>query len=277
MAVQEKLSPVARFLARFGCFSIGAVYVLIGLWALLALLSLADPAADEERILQRMADFPLGQACIAAIALGTAGYILWLVFEAVFDPYGFGHSLKGVAERVGIGLSALTYGIIVSAGVKVLLGRGGRGEEQQQALVAGVMDWPGGRWLIAAAGLVVAGAGLYQIKYVHDRDHLRRLEREKLGPFLRATVYVLGWAGYLARCAILLVLGGFLLRAAWTADAGAVRDTDSAFDFLGLGGSTLGDSLFTLVALGTIGYGIFMGINGVFFEPGDESGQAAGA
>jgi hypothetical protein len=266
----RQISPVARFLARYGCFSIGTVYVLIGIWALLALLRLAHPAADEERILQRMADFPLGQAGIAVIAAGTAGYILWLFFEAVFDPYRFGRTLKGLAERLGIGMSALAYGVIVSAALKVLLGKGGRGEEQQRALVAAIMDWPGGRWLIAAAGLLVAGTGLYQIKYVHDRDHLRRLKRDGLGPVLRASVRVLAWSGYLARCAILLVSGGCLLRAAWSSDPRWVRDTDSAFDFLGLGGSTFGDSVFTVVALGTIGYGLFMGINGVFFDFGGE-------
>lgn len=72
--------------------------------------------------------------------------------------------------------------------------------------------------------------------------------------------------GEMARCVILTVLGGFLLRSAWSSDADAVGDTDSAFDFLGLGGSTLGDSVFTLIALGTVGYGIFLYINSAYFD-----------
>ncbi|MDQ3001035.1 MAG: DUF1206 domain-containing protein, partial [Fibrobacterota bacterium] len=121
------LKNIVRFLTRFGCFSIGTVYVLIGVWALLALLRLADPAADEERILQRLAEFPLGEVFIAALSFGTVGYILWLLYEAILDPYGLGRRLKGLAERIGTGLSALAYGIIVSASLRVLLGQGGHG------------------------------------------------------------------------------------------------------------------------------------------------------
>jgi hypothetical protein len=266
VSVRAKITPAAHVLARAGCFSIGTVYVLIGVWAMLALLRVADPAADEERILQRMTEFPGGSLFIAAVAAGTVGYILWLVFEAVFDPYDFGNTLKGVAERIGIGLSTVAYGVIVSSAVKVLMGSGGDGEEKQQALVATVLRWPAGQWLVGAVGVVVAVAGAYQIKYVYDGDHERRLLMDGRGGLARSVVNVLGWTGYCARCAILLVLGWFLLRAAWSFNPREVGDTDSAFDFLGLSGGPLGNALFAAVALGTIAYGVVMYINGVKFN-----------
>ncbi|MDQ3001036.1 MAG: DUF1206 domain-containing protein, partial [Fibrobacterota bacterium] len=136
----------------------------------------------------------------------------------------------------------------------------------QQALAGQILEWTGGRWLIGAAGLLVAFSGLFQIKFVKDRDHERRLRMDKLKGFPRASATVMAWGGYLGRCAILLVLGWFLLDAALSSDPRAVGDTDTAFDFLGLGGSLLGDSVFTLVALGTIFYGIFMYINAVYFK-----------
>jgi hypothetical protein len=265
-SIHGTLRPIVRFLARFGCFSIGTVYVLIGVWALLALLRLADPAADEERILQRMTGFPLGGAFIAAIALGTAGYILWLLYEAILDPYGLGKSVKGLAERIGTALSALAYAVIVSASLKVLSGQGGHGEEGLRVFTGKILDWTGGQWLVGAAGLLVIFSGFFQIKFVYDRDHERRVRMDRLKGFLREGAKVMAWGGYLARCAILLVLGWFLLDAAISADPRAVGDTDTAFDFLGLGGNLTGDSLFTLAALGTIFYGIFMYINGAYFK-----------
>jgi len=268
VSVEQKIAPTAHFLARLGAVSIGTVYVLIGVWAMLALLRLADPAADEQRILQRFLEFPLGSAFVAAVALGTLGYILWLLFEAVFDPYRFGLTLKGVGERIGIALSTLAYGAIVISAMKVLLGSGGKGEEEQQRVVARLLDWPAGQWLVGAMGLVVAFAGLYQLKYVWDGDHKRRLQLDGRGRLTRIGVNILGWAGYGARCAILLVLGWFLLKAAWSFDPKAMGDTDSAFDFLGLGGGRLGDAVFSAVALGTISYGIFMYVNAVYFKFG---------
>jgi hypothetical protein len=273
-AARRSLARVAHVLARVGCVSIGTVYVLIGLWAMLALLRLADPAADEQRILHRMLELPFGGVFIGAIAAGTSGYILWLVYEAVFDPYGFGKTLKGAAERIGIALSTFAYGVIVVAAARVLVGEGPDGERRQQRLVATVLHLPAGRWLIAAAALVVAFTGLYQLKYVYDGDHERRLDMDTHGRRARWVVNALGWAGYGARCAILLVFSGFLLRAAYSFDPRSVGDTDSAFNVLGLSGGPVGNALFSAVALGTIAYGLVMWVNAVYFDFGaDDEGQ----
>ncbi len=237
---------------------------------MLALLRLADPAADEQRILHRILQLPMGGVFIGAVAAGTCGYILWLIFEAIFDPYQFGKTFKGVLERIGIAFSTIAYGTIVAAAARVLWGDGASNERRQQRLVDTVLHWPAGRWLVGAAGVVVAVTGLYQLKYVYDGDHERRLEMDRHGKAARLVVNILGWAGYGARCAILLVVAGFLVHAAYAFNPRAVGDTDSAFDVLGLGGGMAGDVLFSAVALGTVAYGVVMYINAVYFEFGEE-------
>ena len=258
--------PTARVLARVGCCAIGTIYVLIGTWAMLALLRVAAPAADEQRILHRISEWPLGSALLAGLALGTLAYILWLIFDAVFDPYEFGDGLKGMAERIGIALTSLAYGRIGWSAVMALVGSGAHGEQQRRRLVAQVLEWPGGRWMIGLVGVVVAIVGLFQIKYVFEGEHWRWIELRRSRRLARLIVDSLGWAGYGARCAILLVLGWFLLHAAWAFDPNDVGDTDSAFNFLGLSGSAPGHVLFSIVALGTICYGLFMYVNAVRFK-----------
>ena len=258
--------PAARVLARIGCCAIGTLYVLIGVWAMLALLRVADPAADEQRILQRISGWPLGAALIACLALGTLAYIVWLLFDAVFDPYKFGSGLKGVAERIGIALTGLAYGRIGWSAVKVLVGNGAHGEQERQRLASHVLEWSGGRWLVGVAGIVVAIVGLFQVKYVYQGEHRRWIELGRSRRSTRVIVDAVAWAGYGARCAILLVLGWFLLHAAWAFDANDVGDTDSAFNFLGLSGGALGHVLFSVVAVGTICYGLFMYVNALRFK-----------
>ena len=267
---RQKITPAAHVLARVGCVSIGTLYVLIGVWAMLALLGVANPAADEQRILHRILQFPLGGALIGAVALGTSGYIVWLIFEAVVDPYGLGKTPKGVAERIGIAMSTIAYGVIVVAASKVLFAGQASSEREKQRFVATVLNWPAGPWLIGAGGVVIAVAGLYQLKYVYDGDHQRRLLMDQHGKVARTLVNILGWAGYGARCAILLVVGGFMVQAAVSFDPRKVGDTDSAFDVLGLGGGSAGNILFSAVALGTIAYGIVMYINALYFDFGEE-------
>jgi uncharacterized protein DUF1206 len=255
-----------HFLARFGSFCVGTVYVLIGIWALLALLRWAEPAADEARILNRFMSFPMGNVLIAGLAAGIFGYAVWAVYEAVRDPYDFGSRWVGVLERAGLAMGALVYGSLAFTALMALRGHGGHGEESQRLLAARILEWPAGQWLIGAMGLALVASGLFQIKYVSEGGHRRRLRMDSAPPFLRTAAHVLAWSGFIARCVILLVLGGFLLKSAWSSDPGAIGDTDTAFDFLGLGGGTLGDSVFTLIALGTIGYGVFLYINSVFFR-----------
>lgn len=265
-SLKRKMWPAARALARVGCCAIGTIYVLIGVWAMLALLRLAAPAADEQRILQRMSGWPLGAGLIASLALGTLAYIVWLLFDAVFDPYKFGDGLKGVGERIGIALSALAYGKTGWSAVKVLVGSGAHGEQQRQRFAWHVLEWSGGRWMVGVVGVVVAIVGLFQIKYVYEGHHRRWIELPRSSRYARLMVDVLGWAGYGSRCAILVVLGWFLLHAAWAFDAHDVGDTDSAFNFLGLSGGALGHALFSAVALGTVCYGVFMYVNALRFK-----------
>lgn len=79
------------------------------------------------------------------------------------------------------------------------------------------------------------------------------------------TTHIFAWAGYLARGVILAVIGYFLISAAITADPEEVGDTDSAFDFLGSMG-TLGNIAFIAIAAGTICYGLYMIINGIYYS-----------
>jgi hypothetical protein len=261
----EKFEPHIKKLARFGCYAIAAVYALVGIMAILSFMGVSDDAADEERIVNVILDLPLGEVLIGLMIAGLIGYIIWRVFEAFTDPYGFGNDMKGIAKRTGIGLSATGYGIIAFAAAQILIQGGGNGEEDQQQFVAQVLEMPGGAWLVGIAGVITGFAGLVQFKYVAGGDYIKRINFHSMSSWLGTTTHVLAWGGYIARGIILAVIGWFLLSAGIASDPDEVGDTDSAFDFLGDFG-TIGSILFIAVAVGTIGYGIFMVIHGYYYS-----------
>jgi hypothetical protein len=264
MTVHKKFRKFARMLARYGCVSIGTVYILLGSMAILSLFGRAEDDADEERAMDYLLEYTLGEVFVWVILAGMVGYIVWRIFEAVTDPYDFGNDLKGIGKRVGIALTSVGYGLIAYSAFDVLQGNGEDSEQEMQSMIAQVLEWQGGSWLVGTVGLMTGIAGLFQFRFVISGAYKHWLSIDELSKLRRRIIYGLAWAGYLARGVILLVLSYFLLRAAFKENPEEVGDTDTAFDFIG--GGLIGDSAFFLVALGTIAYGLFMYVFSVCYK-----------
>lgn len=260
---------MAQPLARFGCVAIGTVYLLIGVLALLALAGIFIEAADEERLIHVLRNLPGGTVVVWTIIAGAAGYVVWRAIEAWVDPYEFGSHWRGLLVRTGIALSAVGYGVLAYSAARiaaapVVRGRGQVAEEEQQRLIADVLAWPAGQWLVGAAGLALLVMGLSQAVLILRRSYTIQINLEDRSPAVRRGIHALAWYGYASRGVILGVLGYLMLRGGLTRNPAAVGDTDTAFDTIG--GGLIGDSAFFVVALGTIAYGLFMYACALFYK-----------
>jgi hypothetical protein len=256
-----------RPLARFGTVSVGTVYVLVGGLALLALAGVLTGMADEDRMVRVMMDVPGGAVMIWGIVAGLVGYTLWRVIETLADPYDFGHSWIGLTKRAGVGLSGLGYGFLAFSAARMALDGGGtddESEERQQLLVAQVLEWPAGTWIVGGAGVILLIVALVQVALLVRRDYMVEIDRDALSPGMCNLVHGLAWSGYLARGVIMSVLGYFLIAAARRRDPEEVGDTDTAFDTIG--GGMVGDTAFAIVALGTIAFGVYMYLAAVYYK-----------
>ncbi len=276
-AVRRHVRP----LARVGCAAVGTMYVLVGGVALIALTGHLTEYADTSRIPQLLVErVPGGAAIVWTLAAGAAAYGAWRVLQALSDPYGVGTDRFGRLTRVGIAASGAAYGFLAWSAARSALAPPGAArdaaEQGQQQLVARVLNWPAGPWLVALAGLAVAAVGLVQFWYVirqsyahdiHITPHTRSAER---------AIAALAAYGYSARGVLLCVIGYFLLRSAVSQNPSAVGDTDTAFDFIG--GGVVGDTAFAVVAIGTIAYGLFMYANAWLYRLDPDPGppQQAG-
>ncbi|MBD0320752.1 MAG: DUF1206 domain-containing protein, partial [Gemmatimonadetes bacterium] len=128
---------------------------------------------------------------------------------------------------------------------------GGGGSD---SLAARVMEAPAGRWLVAAAGLAIAGFGIFQIVKGWRADLDRRLDFSRLPSAARAWAVRAARAGLAARGVVFAIIGFFLVQAARHRNPGETRDLEGALE--ALRGASYGPWLLGLVALGLIGYGI---------------------
>lgn len=267
MSLLARIRKHTRPIARWGCVSIGTVYVLVGVVALLALSGVFTGHADENRIVRVVMQWPGGTALIWTIIAGLLGYVLWRVVEVFVDPYEFGSDLFGLAKRVGVGLSGLAYGVVAYSAARIALGPAGNSEtseQEQQRMVAEILGWPGGPWWIGVAGVVLWIFAVLQFWLIARRSYTMEIDMANRAPGTRRLIHGLAWGGYSARGVILAVIGYFLVKAATTGNPKEVGDTDTAFDFIG--GGVAGDTAFFFVALATLGYGIYMYLCAAFYR-----------
>lgn len=103
--------PWTKNLARTGYASRGVVYLIVGVFAMLAAFGGAEKT-DSEGALLKLLGQPFGQAMVLIMILGLISYVVWRLVQTIFDTDDHGWSLKGIAVRGGLLASAFTYAVL---------------------------------------------------------------------------------------------------------------------------------------------------------------------
>jgi len=240
-------------IARFGYGARGIVYIVVGALALLAASGQGGRAGDSKDALRAVLSGPFGAVLVGVIALGLAGFALWRLVEGVTDADRRGTSAKGLAVRGAHLISAAIYlGLAVSA-ASLSLGLGMSGGDGMHDGTAWLLAKPYGRWLVALGGLGVIGGGFGFLGKawrgdVTDRLALDTQARDRwAGP--------VGRSGYAARGIAFLIIGGFLVAAAWHQRSSDAKGLTEAFALLRA--QPYGWILLGLVAAGHAAFGAF--------------------
>ena len=252
----ERVERSAGFewLARAGLAARGVVYAVIGVLALKLALGDGGKTTDQQGALNTIAQQPFGKVLLILMAIGLFGYALWRLIRAAV-----GHGAEGdrddTKERLSGLASGLAYALLCVTAVQILIGSGGGGGSGQDKATGGVLDWPLGRYLVIAAGLVLIGVAVDQgIKGI-KKKFLEKSHTERMSEKVKKTFTAAGVFGHLARMVIFALMGYFLIKAAIDYDPDKAVGIDGAL--AKLGDSSFGPIVLGAVAVGLIGFALF--------------------
>ncbi|WP_431962985.1 DUF1206 domain-containing protein [Actinacidiphila sp. bgisy160] len=242
--------------ARAGLAARGVVYVLLGVLALRVAFDGSSEQADRGGAIARLADRPFGGFLVWALAVGFAGMTLWRSSEAAFGAAGpdggkAGKRLMSAARAVFyafVTYSVVTFAVNGSAG-------GGSSDETSKDLTARALDWPMGRWLVGAAGLALAGAGVWIAARALLRRFRKHLRTGAMSARVRRVVDFLGVAGGASRGVVFAAAGCFAVVAAVRSDPDRARGLDDTLRTFR--GSPAGPWMLAVIAAGLALFGVF--------------------
>jgi len=257
-------SPLAETLTRIGFGARGLIYLVMGIMAVDVSYGGRSAPADQQGALAVIGAQPLGHILLLVVMIGLAGYSLWSVIRAVFDPLHLGSNLKGIAQRMWLLSSAATYGSLILPTYGYLFGgtqpaHNGAQTAQTQQFAAMVMTKPWGRWFVGIVGIFVIGVGLAQIYQGFSRKFDKQFQLYDLDRQQAIWIKRIGRIGTVARGIVFALTGVFLGLAAYHFDPQKARGIDGAL--LALARQPYGPWLLGLVGLGLIAFGVYS-ING---------------
>jgi hypothetical protein len=248
-------SPAMRLLARAGLAARGVMYAIIGWIAVQVAFGHSGRQADRTGALHAIAATPAGGVALWLLVVGFIGMALWRLSEAAYGSPG--HADRKAGSRMAALGRAVVYGLIAYGVLKLALGAGGPQSSDTQSvdLTATAMRHPGGRFLVILVGLVLIGAGIYLAYQAWRKEFLRDLALGRLRARARRAVEWLGELGGIARGAVFVTAGIFLVAASVRAQPQQAKGVDSSLR--ALAATPLGPWLLVLVAVGLIMFGIF--------------------
>ncbi len=253
----RKVSPWIDGLARAGYVAKGVVYAVIGILAIRAATSTGGKTTGTSGAFQSLGSNPFGKVLLILLAIGLLGYALWKLVQGIMDPEDKGNDFMGIIRRAAYVGSALIYGGLSLTAAQEVIGSEGK-QESKDNLTAQVLAYhpPLGQILVALAGLVVVGVGLYQLHAAIKSKFMDDLKLDEMSEVEERWTTSVGSIGTTARAVAILIAGGFVVLAAYQSDPSETRGLGGALHTLSQ--QPYGPYLLGVVAIGLITYGLFM-------------------
>lgn len=243
-------------LARGGYAARGVVYLIIGLFAVLAAQGSSQPA-DSHSSLEALLSQPFGGVLVGVVIVGLLAFAAWRVLQATRDVDHHGRELKGLVIRGGLLVGGFTYGALAFFALGLLVSGlkssgGSSGGGQAKDLLAAILSWDHSNLLVYVVALVPLGLGIVHIikgykasfeKYFEADEDVMKYVRpvSRFGLIARGVAFI--------EIAVLLAVSGSSYQAMHPP---GMKDALNGLQDLPAGGLVL-----LIVALGLIAFSVY--------------------
>ncbi|WP_329182201.1 DUF1206 domain-containing protein [Streptomyces sp. NBC_01477] len=247
---------------RAGFVARGVIYVLIGVLAVrIAFADSGGQQADRGGALAEIAHKPFGGVMLWLLGIALIGMAIWRLSEAAFGQPGPDGDKAG--KRAAAAGRCVFYGFVSYSVLAYAVGDKGSGsgstDKRTDDVTARVLDWPGGQWIVAIAGVAVACTGLWIAARAVMHKYRKHLKMSEMSPVERKAVDVLGVFGGSARGIVFATAGAFAVAAAVQHTPGKSKGMDDTLR--SFTGTPAGPWLLVLIAVGLIAFGVFSWAN----------------
>jgi hypothetical protein len=246
-----------QWLVRAGFVARAITYAVIGLlsFAMAVGAGTMGAAPNQQGALALIGRAAPGLAALVVICAGLLAYALWKLTLGVFGrgPEGGGGSrlIDRVANFAG---GAVYLGFFVVA-IRVLTGSAGNSSGEPKHAAAGVLGWPGGRFIVGIGGVALIAISLYQLWDAVRGSFAKDEKTQQMNRTERRVFMAFGHVGLSARALVFGVVGYFLVRTAVEFNPSNAVGVDGALGRLQH--QTLGPWILGLVAAGLITFAAF--------------------
>lgn len=257
-------ADVADHAARAGRIALvtqGVLYAVVAVLAFGVARGDDDAEASQTGALESIARQPFGRIALSVMVLGLIAHAAWRLYLAWVGDRGGDEDAGSLAKRAANVGRAAVYLSFVAVAVRLLTKDQGSSGDQAKESTSTVLGWPGGPWLVVAAGLVVIGVGAWNVRTAVTRSFADDLDFSRVSAARKPWVCRLGTVGYLGRAAAFGLIGWFLVDAGRQHDPSESRGLDDALRELTT--APYGPILLLVVALGLGAFGAFRVLDGV--------------
>lgn len=250
---EARRSEWLRQAARFGLVAYGVVYLMIAWLAGQLAVGNHSGRPSPDGALAQVADRPLGDLLLWAIAVGLFVLVVWRVLEAIGGHPGADGADLARKRALSVG-KAVLYGTLGVNAVRIALG-GDQSSRAPKTMTAKVLDWPAGQWIVGLVALGIIVYGLATVWTGCTDRFLRHLDGEgQTGEAGRAYTWF-GRAGHVAKGLAFGIVGGIIGYAAATHEPEKSGGLDQALkEVLD---QPAGPALLMAIAAGIGCYGLF--------------------
>jgi hypothetical protein len=244
-----------EWLARAGLAARGVIYGIIGVLAVKVAFGGGGRTTDQRGALKSMAGEPFGKVLLVVLAIGLFGYALWRLVRAAIG-HGPETGDDDAKDRISGVVSGIAYGALCVTAVKILIGASSSSSSSKtEKATGGVLGWPGGRYLVIVAGLVVIGVAVDQAIKGISQKFREDSKTERMSDGMDQAFTAVGVIGYVARAVVFALIGWFVIKAAIDFDPDKAVGLDQAL--AKLSGSTFGPAVLGIVAAGLIAFACY--------------------